>query len=141
MGLGSFADAVDALFADNARLVVFAAALFGVHVLVAIAAVVRRRAPLLIPGLNLVVAVAMLLYKASQYAAHPALIGVAGGDLAGSADLKLVLFEAAVAVVAGYALARRRVALALSGAAFLVHALAAAALPAFVFAVHIDRLS
>ena len=141
MGLGSFADAVDAVFDDNARLVVFAAALFGVHVVVAIAAVVRRRALLLIPGLNLVVAVAVLLYKASQYASHPALIGAASGDLAGSADLKLVVFEAVVVVVAGYALARRRLALALSGAAFLVHALAAAALPAFVFAVHIDRLT
>lgn len=141
MGLGSFADAVDALFADNARVVVFAAALFGVHVLVAITAVVRRRVPLLIPSLNLVVAVAVLLYKASQYASHPALIDFARRDLAGSADLKLVLFEVVVAVVASYALARRRLALALSGAAFLVHALAAAALPAFAFTVHIDRLT
>ena len=140
MGLGSFADAVDAVFDDNARLVAFAAALFGVHVVIAIAAVVRRRTPLLIPGLNLVVSLAVLLYKASQYASHPALVDFARGDLAGSADLELVLFEAVVAVVAGYALARRRLALALSGAAFLVHALAAAALPAFAFTVHIDRL-
>ena len=140
MGLGAFADAVDALLDDNARSVAFAAALLGALLVLGVAAVAQRRIPRLMVGLNLAVAATILLYKASEYLAYPALIEQAGDDLAGNPDVKLVLFEAIVAVAAGFALAGRRLAGALSAAAFLVHALAAAALIIFLLTFHLDRL-
>jgi hypothetical protein len=140
MALGAFADFVDALLYDNARATALIAALLGAHVAVAIAALARRRIPRLMIGLNLAVAGVVLLYKASQYAAHPALIAIARDDLAGNFDVRLVLFEAIVALAAGFALARWRVAAWLSAAAFVIHALAAAALLYFMFTFRIDRL-
>jgi len=125
MGVGLFADAVDALL--------------GAHLALGVAAIARRRILRLMIGLNLAVAATILLYKASQYSAYPALIEVRD-DLAGDADVKLVLFEAVVAVAAGFALAGRRVAAWLSAAAFVVHGLAAAALIVFVLTFHLDRL-
>ena len=139
MGVGLFADAVDALLDDNARAVAFAAALLGAHLALGVAAIARRRILRLMIGLNLAVAATILLYKASQYSAYPALIEVRD-DLAGDADVKLVLFEVVVAVAAGFALAGRRVAAWLSAAAFVVHGLAAAALIVFVLTFHLDRL-
>jgi hypothetical protein len=140
MGVGLFADAVDALLDDNARAVAFAAALLGAHLALGVAAIARRRILRLMIGLNLAVAATILLYKASQYSAYPALIEEVRDDLAGDADVKLVLFEAVVAVAAGFALAGRRVAAWLSAAAFVVHGLAAAALIVFVLTFHLDRL-
>ncbi len=140
MGPGAFADAVDALLDDNARSIAFAAALLGAHLVLGVAAVAQRRIPRLMVGLNLAVAATILLYKASEYLADPALIEEARDDLAGDPDVKLVLFEATVAVAAGFAFAGRRVAAALSAAAFVVHALAAAALIVFFLTFHIDRL-
>ena len=137
---GLFADAVDALLDDNARSIGFAAALLGAHLVLGVTAVARRRIPRLLVGLNVAVAATILLYKASEYLAYPALIEEARDDLAGDPDVKLVLFEAIVAVAAGYALAGRRVAAALSAEAFAVHALAAAALVVFALTFHIDRL-
>ena len=140
MALGAFADFVDALLYDNARATALIAALLGAHVAVAIAALARRRIPRLMIGLNLAVAGVVLLYKASQYAAHPALIAIARDDLAGNFDVRLVLFEAIVALAAGFALARWRVAAWLSAAAFLVHAFVAAAFIVFALTFHLDRL-
>ena len=60
--------------------------------------------------------------------------------MATNTDVRLVAFEAVVALVAGLALAGRRVAAWLSAAAFLVHALAAAALIVFVLTFRLDRL-
>jgi hypothetical protein len=140
MGLGAFADAVDAVLDDNGRTIAFAAALVGAHLVLGVAAVAQRRIPRLMIGLNLAVAATILLYKASEYLAYPALIEEARDDLTGNADVKLILFEAIVAVVGGFALARRRVAAALSAAAFVVHALAAAALIVFMLTFQLDRL-
>jgi hypothetical protein len=140
MGPGAFADAVDALLDDNARSIAFAAALLGAHLVLGVAAVAQRRIPRLMVGLNLAVAATILLYKASEYLAYPALIEEARDDLAGDPDVKLVLFEAVVAVAAGFAFAGRRGGAWLSAAAFVVHALAAAALIVFLLTFHIDRL-
>jgi len=140
MGLGAFADAVDAVLDDNGRTIAFAAALVGAHLVLGVAAVAQRRIPRLMIGLNLAVAATILLYKASEYMAYPALIEEARDDLTGNPDVKLVLFEAVVALSAGFALAGRRVAAWLSAAAFVVHALAAAALIVFMLTFQLDRL-
>ncbi len=140
MGPGSFADLVDALLYDNARATALIAALLGAHLVVGGAALARRRIPRPMVGLNLAVAGVVLLYKASQYVAYPALIAIARDDLAGNTDVRLVLFESAVAAAAGFALARWRVAAWLSAAAFLVHAFVAAAFIVFAMTFHLDRL-
>lgn len=137
---GLFADAVDALLGDDNRAIGLVVALLGAHVALAVAAVVQRRIPRLMIGLNLAVAAVILVYKASQYWAYPALIEEARDDLTGNSDVRLVLFEAVVAVAAGLALAGRRLAAALSVAAFLVHAFVAAAFIAFAMTFHLDRL-
>ena len=90
MGVGLFADAVDALLDDNARFIAFAAALLGAHLVLGVTAVAQRRIPRLMVGLNLAVAATILLYKASEYLAYPALIEEARDDLAGNPDVKLV---------------------------------------------------
>ena len=141
MGPGLFVDAIDALLGDDQRAIALTVGLLGVHLAIGVAALALRRIPRPMIGLNLALAGGVLLYKASQYAAYPALIAIARDDLAGNTDVGLVLFEAAVVVAAGLALAGWRFAAWLSVAAFLVHALAAAALPALVFTVHIDRLT
>ena len=140
MGPGAFADAIDGLLDDNARLVAVAVALLGAHLVLGVAAVAQRRIPRLMIGLNLAVAATILLYKASEYLAYPALIEEARDDLAGDADVKLLLFEAVVAVAAGFALDGRRVGAWLSAAAFVVHTLAASAVIVFVLTFHLDRL-
>jgi hypothetical protein len=140
MGPGAFADLVDALLYDNARATALVAALLGAHLVIGVAALALRRIPRLLVGLNLAAAGVVLLYKASQYAAYPAQIAIARDDLAGNFDVRLVLFEAIVAIAAGLALARWRVAAWLSAAAFVVHALAAAALLYFMFTFRLDRL-
>ena len=140
MGPGAFADAIDGLLDDNARLVAVAAALLGVHLVIGVMGLTQRRVPRLMIGLNLAVAATILLYKASQYSAYPALIEEVRDDLATNTDVRLVAFEAVVALVAGLALAGRRVAAWLSAAAFLVHALAAAALIVFVLTFRLDSL-
>ena len=140
MGLGGFADAVDALLDGNTRSIVIAAALLGAHLVLAAVAVAQRRIPRLMVGLNLAVAATVLLYKASEYSAYPALIEAARDDLAEDPDVRLVLFEVVVVAAAGFALAGRRLAAWLSAAAFVVHALAAAALIVFFLTFHFDRL-
>jgi hypothetical protein len=140
MGPGVFADAVDALLADNQRAIALIVALLVAHLAIGVAALAQRRIPRPMIGLNLALAGAILLYKASQYAAYPTLIAIARGDLAGNTDVRLILFEAVVAVAAVFALGGRRFAAALSVAAFIVHALAAAALIIFAMTFHLDRL-
>jgi phosphoglycerol transferase MdoB-like AlkP superfamily enzyme len=140
MRLGAFADAVDAVLDDNGRTIAFAAALLGAHLVLGLAAIAQRWIPRSMVGLNLAVAATILLYKASEYLAYPALIEEARDDLTGDADVKLILFEAIVAVAAGFAFAGRRVAAAASVAAFVVHALAAAAIIVFFLTFHLDRL-
>jgi hypothetical protein len=140
MGPGALADAVDALLSDNQRAIALAVALFVAQVAIGVAALALRRVPRAMISLNLALAGAILLYKASQYAAYPALIAIARDDLAGDADVRLIVFEAAVAMAAGFALAGRRVAAALSVAAFVVHALAAAAFIVFAMTFRLDRL-
>jgi hypothetical protein len=138
--VGAFADAVDALLYDNARFTAAAAVVFAAHVLVAVTAIARRRIAPLTPGLNLAVAGTSLLYKASQYAGYPALIDIARDHPASSTDVRFVLFEALVAVIAGLALAGWRFAVWLSAAALLVHALGFAALLAFALTYSPGRL-
>ncbi len=140
MGPGAFADAIDALLGDDQRAIALVLALFVAHLAIGVAALALRRIPRPMIGLNLALAGAILLYKASQYAAYPALIAIARDDLAGNTDVRLILFEAVVAITAVFALARRRFAAALSVAAFIVHALAAAAFIIFATTFHLDRL-
>jgi len=140
MGPGAFADAVDALLADNQRAIALIVALLGAHLAIGVAALALRRIPRLLLGLNLALAGVVLLYKTSQYIAYPALIAIARDDLMGNSDVRLVLFEAAVAVAAVFALAGRRFAVVLSATAFLVHTLVAAAFIAFMMTFHLDRL-
>jgi hypothetical protein len=140
MGPDLFVNAVDALFSDDQRAIAFVVALLGAHLVVGVAALAVRRIPRLMIDLNLAVAATVLLYKASQYAAYPALIAIARDDLAGNTDVRLILFETAVAAAAGFALARWRVAAWLSAAAFLVHAFVAAAFIVFALTFHLDRL-
>jgi hypothetical protein len=140
MRVGLFADAVDALVDDDARSIAFAAALLGAHLVLGVAAVAKRRISRLMVGLNLAIAVTILIYKASEYWAYPALIEEVRDDLTGDPDVKLVLFEAIVVGTAGFALAGRRVAAWLSAAAFVVHALAAAAVIVFLLTFNLDRL-
>ena len=140
MGPGPFADIVDALFRDDTRAIALVVALLGAHLLVGVAALWLRRIPRLMIGLNFALAATILIYKASQYAAYPALIAFARDDLAGNMDVRLVLFEAAVVAAAGLALARWRLAAWLSVAAFLVHAFVAAAFIVFATTFRLDRL-
>ena len=141
MDLGGFAEAVDALLADNARFVAVCGGLFAAHVVVGIEAIARWRLPRLMAGLTLAVALAALLYKVSQYLADPGLFDAARRDLAGNADVRLVAYEGLVAVVAAFALGGRRLAGGLSAAAFLVHALAAAAALLLTLTFSLDRLA
>jgi hypothetical protein len=147
MGPGAFADAIDALLGDDQRAIALVLALFVAHLAIGVAALALRRIPRPMIGLNLALAGAILLYKASQYAAYPALIAIARDDLAGNTDVRLILFEAVVAITAVFALAGRRFAAALSVfaaalsvVAFIVHALAAAAFVIFATTFHLDRL-
>jgi len=137
---GLLVDAVDALLADDQRAIALIIALLVAHLAIGVAALALRRIPRQMIGLNLALAGAVLLYKASQYAAYPALIAIARDDLAGATDVRLILFEAVVAIAAGFALAGRRFAAALSVAAFVIHALAAAAFIVFAMTFHLDRL-
>jgi len=137
---GLFADVVDALFGDDTRAIALVVVLLGAHLWVGGAALRLRRIPRSMIGLNLALAATILLYKASQYVAYPALIAIARDDLAGDTDVRLILFEAAVVVAAGLALAGWRLAAWLSAAAFLVHAFVAAAFIAFAMTFHLDRL-
>jgi hypothetical protein len=140
MGPGAFADGVDALLNDSARFVALAGALLAAHVFVAIEAIARRRVSRLAASLNLAFAATILLYKASQYAGYPGLIDVARDHLASSTDMRFILFETAVAIAAGFALAGWRVAAWLSVAALAVNALGVAAMLLFVLTFHLERL-
>jgi len=140
MSPGLLVNAVDALLGDNQRAIALVLALFVAHLVIGVAALALRRIPRQLIGLNLALAGAILLYKASQYAAYPALIAIARDDLAGNSDAKLVLFEAVVTVAAVFALGGRRLAAALSVVAFIVHALVAAAFIVFAMTFHLDRL-
>jgi hypothetical protein len=140
MGPTQFVSVVDALLDDNATLLALAVVLIGAHLAIAVLGVARRRIPRLAGGLNLAIAASILLYKTMEYWAYPALTEEALDDLTGNSDVRLILFEALVAVAAGFAFARWRVAAALSAAAFLVHALAIVALLTFALTFHLDRL-
>jgi len=140
MSPGLLVNAVDALLADNQRAIALIVALLVAHLAIGVAALALRRIPRQLIGLNLALAGAILLYKASQYAAYPALIAIARDDLVGNTDVRLILFEAVVAITAVFALAGRRFAAALSAAAFIVHALVAAAFIVFAMTFHLDRL-
>jgi hypothetical protein len=141
MGPTQFVSVVDALLDDNATVLALVVALIVAHLAVAVLGLARRRIPPLMPGLNLAIAASILLYKTMEYWAYPALIEEALDDLTGNTDVRLILFEALVAVAAGFALARWRVAAALSAAAFVVHALAITALLVFGLSFSFDRLT